>query len=132
VSQENVEVMRRWAAMWNHREWDAFMGLYHADAVVITDPSFMEAGPFRGLDAIRSSYQGLAEPWHAAEVVERELFEAGEGVVLRFDWEVRGGRSGLEMRFDATVVNDIEAGQIVRQQYFFDHVEALKAVGLEE
>jgi hypothetical protein len=53
-------------------------------------------------------------------------------VVLRFDWEVRGGKSGLEMTLDATSVNVLENGRIARQQYFFDYTEALKAVGLEE
>jgi ketosteroid isomerase-like protein len=133
VSQENLEVLRSWVEHWNERDMDAHSDLYAVDAEVITDPSWMEAGPFKGRAEIRKWFEGLAEPWDGRdEVVQRELFEAGDKVVLRFDWEVRGGKSGLEMTLDATSVNVLDNGRIARQQYFFDYTAALKAVGLEE
>jgi ketosteroid isomerase-like protein len=57
---------------------------------------------------------------------------AGDKVVARFVWQVRGRASGLEMAFDAASVNTIRGGRIVRQEYFFDYVDALEAVGLSE
>jgi hypothetical protein len=36
------------------------------------------------------------------------------------------------MNLDATSVNDVEQGKIVRQQWYFDHAQALKALGVGE
>src|SRR5947209_1659089 len=100
MSQENLAVMRRWLETWNRADLGAFAGLFDIDAEVITDPSWMEAGPFRGRPAIRSWFEGLKESWDAEGVVLRELFEAGDKVVLRLDWEVRGRSSGIETKLD--------------------------------
>jgi len=79
------------------------------------------------------SYEGLKESWEERDaVVLRELFEAGEKVVARLDWQVRGRTSGIDLELDATSVNTIENGKIVRQQWYFDYAEALEAVGLSE
>jgi ketosteroid isomerase-like protein len=132
VSQERVEVVRRVIDAWNRRDRDAFMACFDVHAELITDPSWMEAGPFKGRAAIMGWYEGLAEAWEGHdEVVIRDLFEAGERVILRFDWEVRGRTSGLDMKLDTTSVNLVARGRIVRQQYFLNHADALKAVGLE-
>ena len=141
MSQENVEaasrdrldVMRRWFDAWNRTDLDSFFDLYGADAEVITDPSWMEAGPFKGRPAIREWFEGLKESWSERdEVAITDLFEVRGQVVARFVWQVRGRSSGIDMHLDATSVNTIDAGRIVRQQYYFDHAQALEAVGLSE
>jgi hypothetical protein len=48
MSQENLDVMHRWAESWNRTDLDAFAATFHDDAELITDPSWMEAGPFKG------------------------------------------------------------------------------------
>ena len=129
VSDERLEVMRRWADSWNRVDLDAFADLYDVNAELITDPSWMEAGPISGRAAIRGWYEGLKESWEGRDVVAiRELFEVKDKVVARFLWQVRGRTSGIEMDLDATSINDLKQGQIVRQQWYFDHAQALKAV----
>jgi ketosteroid isomerase-like protein len=133
MSQENMDVLRRWIDRWNESDLDAFMDCFDAYAEVVTDPSFMEAGPFIGRTAMRDWFAGLTEPWNGRDkLVLRELFEVGDAVVLRFDWQGSGEKSGLEMSLDITTVNLMKDGRISRQQYFFDYVAALRAVGLEE
>ena len=133
MSEHDLDVLRRWVDHWNERDLDAFMECFDADAELITDPSWIEAGPFTGRAAIRKWMEGLAEPWNGGDkLVLQELFEVGDAVVLRFHWEVGGGMSGLAMTLDATAVNVMKDGRIARQQYFFDPAEARKAVGLEE
>jgi hypothetical protein len=41
VSDERLEVMRRWADSWNRVDLDAFADLFDANAELITDPSWM-------------------------------------------------------------------------------------------
>lgn len=133
MAEEDLDVMRRWCDTWNHGDIDAFADLFDADAEVITDPSFMEAEPFKGRAAIRKWFEGFKESWQeGGEVALRELFEIGDKVVLRFDWRVRGRTSGIETELDVTGVNPIRKGRIVHQQYYFDHAAALEAVGLSE
>jgi hypothetical protein len=43
-----------------------------------------------------------------------------------------GEISGVETSIPLTSVWTLEAGKITRVQYFFDHQEALEAVGLRE
>jgi hypothetical protein len=133
MSQEDLDVMRRWAETWNRTDLDAFADTFDDDAELITDPSWMEAGPFKGRASIRAWFEGLKESWDERDaVVLRELFEVGEHVIARIDWQVRGRTSGIDTTLDATSINIIQRGTIVRQQWFFDHAKALEAVGLSE
>ena len=122
--------MRRWGDTWNRGDLDAFADTFDKDAELITDPSWMEAGPFKGRAAIRAWFEGLKESWDERDaVVLKELFEVDGNVVARIDWRVRGRTSGIDTALDATSVNAIQRGRIARQQWYFDHAEALKAVG---
>jgi len=127
---KNLDLIRRWFDAWNSADMETFAQAFDSDAELVPDPSWMEVGPFRGREAIMGWFQGLPGSWEAQEVVLTELFELGDKVIARLDWEVRGRASGIEMKLDATSVNTIRNAQIVRQQYYFDHAEALKAVGL--
>ena len=130
---ETIDVMHTWGDSWNRGDLDAFSELFDVDAKVVTDPSWMEAGPFEGRAAIRKWFEGLRESWDERNLVSfKEIFQAGEKVVARFDWQVRGRTSGVEMDFDVTSITRFEGGRIVHQQYYFNHAEALQAVGLSE
>lgn len=123
-------MVRRGFDAWNRLDLDAFMDTFDAEAVVITDPSWMEPGPFQGREEIRRWYEGLRESWEERDnVVVAEVFEVGNKVVGRINWEVRGRSSGIDTNLDSTCVNTIAEGRIVRQQWYFDHAEALEAVG---
>lgn len=127
-----MNVMRRWFATWNRGDVEAFFDLYAEDAEVIPDPVWVEAGPFTGRAAIRRFFEGLKESWDGDEAVLRELFMAGGSVVSRMDWQVRGRASGVATHLNITNLSTVEAGRIVWQRHYFNHSEALKAVGLEE
>jgi ketosteroid isomerase-like protein len=132
MSEEDLDVVRRWLGAWNGGELDAFADLLHDDAEVVTDPTWMEVGPFKGRAAIRKWFEGLKESWDEHdEVVLSELFEVGDKVVARLDWKVRGRASGIEMDLDATCINSLKQGKIFRQEWF-EHEHALKAVGMAE
>jgi hypothetical protein len=91
----------------------------------------MDAGPVVGKIAIRAWYEGLLASWEDRNrLALRELFRADGDVVSRFAWVLRSKHNGSEVAFDVTAVNGIADGKIVRQEYYFDHAEALRAVGL--
>jgi len=47
VSQENLDVIRKWLEAWNSTDLDGFAGLFDGDAEVMTDPLWMEWGVSR-------------------------------------------------------------------------------------
>jgi ketosteroid isomerase-like protein len=126
-----MEVMRSWFDTWNRGDLDAFIDLYAVDAEVTLPASWVETGTVEGRPAIRRFFEGLKESWEGHdEAVLREVFRAGDAVVSRMDWQVRGRVSGIETHIGVTNVNTIEGGKIVRQRHYLDHDEALKALGL--
>ena len=133
MSEDDLDVMRRCFDAWNSGDLDTLVDQFHDDAELVTDPSWMEAGTFNGRAAIRSWFEGLRESWEGHdEVVLRELFEVDDKVVARHDWNVCGRASGIEANLNATSINSLREGKIVRQQWYLDYATALKAMGLTE
>jgi hypothetical protein len=95
--------------------------------------SWVEAGILRGRPAIRRFFEGLKEPWEGRdEAVIRDLFRAGDRIVSRMDWRVRGRTTGIETQIEVTNVNTIVGSQIVKQVHYLDHDEALRGLELAE
>jgi ketosteroid isomerase-like protein len=131
MPDEARDVTRRWFETWNRGDLDAFIDLYAADAEVTLPASWVETGTLEGRPAIRRFFEGLKESWEGHdEAVLRELFRAGDSVISRMDWQVRGRVSGIETHIDVTNVNTIEGGKIVRQRHYLDHDDALRDLGL--
>ena len=123
--------MRRWFETWNRGDLDAFIALYSQDAVMTPPAAWVESGALVGRPAIRQFFTGLKEAWEGEDsAVLQELFAVGELVVTRMDWQVRGRVSGIDTQLEITNVNAIEQGEIVRQQHYLDHAEALAAAEL--
>jgi hypothetical protein len=51
-------------------------------------------------------------------------------VVARVAWH--GAGHGPEARLDATSISTVRKGKIFETEFFWDHAQALEAVGLEE
>jgi ketosteroid isomerase-like protein len=128
---DGVDLVYRWFDARDSGDVDAFADLFATDAEVLPDPGWMEDGPVAGRLAIRAWYEDLLASWEDRNSVAlQELFRADGDVVSRFAWVLRSKHNGIEVAFDVTVVNGIADGKIVRQEYYFDHAEALRAVGL--
>ena len=56
--------------------------------------------------------------------------DVGDRVVVRHIW--RGFGRGPDMNIDMTIIFTLREGRVTSLEYFRDHAEALKAVGLEE
>jgi ketosteroid isomerase-like protein len=127
---EGLRVTRSWFETWNRGDLDGFMALYAVDAEMTPPASWVESGTIVGQAAIRRFFEGLKEAWEGEDTaVMRELFRAGEEVVSRMEWHVRGRTSGIDTQLGISNVNTIVNGKIVRQRHFLDHAEALEALG---
>lgn len=122
-----AELIRAWVDAWNRGDMDRFTRTFDTGAVVITDPSWMEPGPYEGREAIGRWFRGLRESWGDNVNSITDLQSHGATVLARADWEVQGRSSGIETILDVTCINRVERGMIVFQQWYFDHEKALEA-----
>ena len=76
-------------------------------------------------------YKRSREPFDVDTVEpSTDFIAAGDRVVVRIAWRATG--QGPEMSMEFTCVYTIRKGKIFIIEFFWDHAEALKAVGLEE
>ena len=131
MSQENVEVVRAGLRAWNAGDMGALRELYDPDATLTALEGWPESGPFVGREAIMREWAQMRETWDADALEPiSDFIDAGDRVAVRYIW--RGAGQGPEMNMELTTVWTLRDGRIVRQENFWDHAQALKAVGLED
>ena len=133
MSQENVEIVRRFADAWEHGDWDASLELAHPDIEMHGTVGGVEEGRImRGLEEMRRDYESVEEMWDEHRVEIQELIDAGDRVVIFHREHGRGKSSGVELVLDAAVLVNLRDGRIVRVQGFMDRAAALEAAGVSE
>jgi ketosteroid isomerase-like protein len=128
VSQENVEVIPEGIEAWNAGDMERLRTLYDPDAIARAPADAPEPGPHVGRAILRWFGQlPDALDSDALEVVA-PIAAAGDRVVVRFAW--KGSGRGPELNLQMTIVYTMRRGRIFELEYFWDHAEALEAVGL--
>ncbi len=131
MSQDNVGVVQALFEAWNRADMDALRELWHPDVIVHPAEGWPEPGPFVGREAVLLSFEQLREAW-AADTLEpvSDLIDVADRVVVRTVWQGEG--HGPDMKMEVTQVFTICTAQVVAMDSFWDHAEALAAVGLSE
>ena len=91
-----------------------------------------DAGPIRGIDAMRAYAQDWLDDFDELSFEPEELIEAGEQVVAVQRISGRAKATGIETELRYAVVYTIRDGKIVRGREYWERAEALEAVGLRE
>ena len=131
MSQENVEIVRSAIAAWNAGEMEALGALLDPNMVSRPPQGWPEPGPYVGVEAVMRQWEQLREVWKADAVEQLgEFIQVADHVLVRVRWRTVG--SGPEANIEMTIVYTLRGGRILLNEYFWDHTEALKAVGLEE
>jgi ketosteroid isomerase-like protein len=131
MSQENVEIVRRYAETWNAGDMEGVREFYDPEAVMEVTPDWPEPGPFVGRDAVVQQLSKAREAFDR-DWVEflSELSAVGDRVVARVGWH--GVGRGPQSDMDWTNIFTIRDGRFLKLQYLWDHAEALEAAGLSE
>jgi ketosteroid isomerase-like protein len=121
---------------YNRRDLDAVMIGCHPDLEYYPGREWIESGLvepcYRGHDGYRRYVAATSEVWGGQNFIKPiELIDLGERLVLLAHVPMRGLASGVELTEAFAYVADVEEGRIVRLQEYYDHAEALEAVGLE-
>jgi ketosteroid isomerase-like protein len=133
MSQENVEIVRQVIDAYNAGDLDLMLSFHAPNVEAIPDASvFPEATPRHGREEYRAFLGEISTTWIKPEYGISELFMVDDGrVVHRGDWGGEGVSSGIELASTLTAIYTISEGNVSSVVFFFDHAEALEAVGLE-
>jgi ketosteroid isomerase-like protein len=137
----------RQAALWrgarlgveayNRRDLDAVAVGWHPEFEYHTGREWAQSGLvepcYRGLEEYRKYVATTSEVWgpdnHIAPV---ELIDLGERIVLLANVPMRAQASGVALTEAFALVATLKDGRMIRQQEYYNHAEALEAVGLSE
>ncbi len=109
-------------------DMDAFRELHDPDVIGRMPEGWPEPG-FVGREAVMRQFEQLRETFDATSVRPiSDFIDAGDRVVVRLAYHGEG--HGPEMNFEMTQVITVRNGKILYREYFWDHAEALEAVGL--
>jgi ketosteroid isomerase-like protein len=131
MSRENVEIARAFFETWNAGDMDAFRELYDPDVIVRTVADWPEPGPYVGREAVMRFHEQLRETWDADTGVPiSDFIDAGDRVAVRYVW--RGAGQGPDLNMELTLAFTMRKGRIFYLEFFWNHADALEAVGLSE
>ena len=131
MSQQNVEVVKAGFEAWNAGDMDAFRALCDPGVIWRGPEGWPEPGPYAGREAVMRQVEQLRETWDSDsfELIS-DFFDVGERVAVRFIWQTAG--HGPESNLELTGVYIVRKGRCVAIEFFWDHAEALEALGLSE
>ena len=131
MSQENVEIVRALADAWNAGDMDTYGGFLAPDVIWRVTRNWPEPGPYVGREAVLRQVRQLREAWEG-DTVEAvgDFLHTGDRVAVRFVW--RGLGHGPDLNLEQTCLYTVRVGKIMAFEFFWNHEEALKAMGVTE
>ena len=129
MSEKNVEIVRSIFVAFNAGDMEAVRDCYDPDVAFGRElEGWPESGPVVGRDAVMRQWERVREPWDTVTVEPVSIIDAGERVVARMI--AHGVGRGPAFNLEITTVTTFRNGRTILIDYFWDHAEALKAVGL--
>jgi ketosteroid isomerase-like protein len=130
MSQETIELAKRCLDAYSRRDIDALRALNDpAVEVDWTASRGIEAGVYRGFDAVLRFYTGYFEAFEEIVFEQVGFIDAGDSVVIPNVARTRG-REGIEVVTRGTFVITFHNQRVIRVCLHEDTDEALEAVGL--
>lgn len=135
MSQENVEVVRRWHALMSRSPTEALAAIAEFwDAEIDYYPirSFPEAQPCHGLEELRQYTAGYLEAYSRTEWAIEELIQVGDDRVLtRINLRAEGRGSEMKLDGDFYTCIWLRHGRFLRVEDHLTLRGALHALGLQ-
>lgn len=122
---------------YNRRDLDAVVSGCHREFEYFPARNWVESGLvepcYRGLEGYRKYIAATSEVWGGENRIEPvELIDLGERFVLLATVPMRAQASGVALTEAFAYVATVKDGRVLRLQEYYDHAEALEAVGLPE
>jgi ketosteroid isomerase-like protein len=129
MSSQRVEWVKRQLETWNSGDLEAFMESIPPDFEFTPDPSFPDAGTYRG-EEVGRWIREWTQTWQANRLEVLGIEERGSAVLLESRWHLAAPQTGGEIPvsdFNVVLWFDRDDDQPTRMAAFFDRALALKA-----
>jgi len=132
MSQENVEIVRRFYDAWSRDEFPGPLEFMDSEIEYVNPAGAIEPGTRRGVDAFTRAGEKILESWEFWRA-EAEAFKcAGDQVAVVVRYRTRGRGSGVDLEGRESALWTFRDGKVVRYEWFHEPTEALEAVELSE
>jgi ketosteroid isomerase-like protein len=134
MSQENVELVKRFEESWAASDLDAALECVHAEMEFDWSDSMGPfAGTYRGRDGLTRFWTEMLEAWEHFSPKMEEVVDIGPNRLITLDVvRGRGKGSGVDIEARGAMLWTFREGKIVRAKMFQTKHEALVAAGLSE
>ena len=119
----------------NRDDIEAAVATYHPEVELELPKEFVGLGldpPDRGREERVSFERKWNAEWGKLGYELEEIIDLGDRLLVVGRFEASGPSSGAGFDNEFAEIFTISAGRVVREQAFFNHAEALEAVGLSE
>jgi ketosteroid isomerase-like protein len=133
MSEENVEIVRRWWAAMN-KDGTPPLGLCHERIEIRNPASFPNRGPYRGHEGVD---EWMVDTWEVIDELHfevDEIIDVGDGETVVSVQRTMGRTRHMQLDTDVewAAVWTIRGGKALRAQGYMTKAEALEAAGLSE
>jgi ketosteroid isomerase-like protein len=132
MSEENVEVVRRWFELFSRGRMEAALRYVDPAIETIEGAELPGAASYSGHAGLAMAYDHWAGQWDDLRIELKELIDAGSDVVAVTRHHGTGRASGAAVQALVAYVFTVEHGKLVRLRIFNTKAEALEAVGLQQ
>ncbi len=124
---------------YNRGDLEVVLLAFHRDVEFEQPPEFGDHGEFgfeqsyRGRESFRKFTADWLSGWDEFRIEPKELIDLGHRFLVLGELATRGKGSGVSVSQSMAVLHTLDDhGKVVREQRYFDHAEALEAVGLSD
>jgi ketosteroid isomerase-like protein len=133
MSQDNVELVRRFYEFWPDRDFDLIEPFVDPDAVIDVSRNIFNPGTHRGIEGLRRFLAQIDEVWEDFQITPEELIGGGDTVVVAHRISGKGRGSGVHAEVVRFGVIQFRDGKVLRfTGGFDDRDDALRAAGLSD
>jgi len=132
MSQENVEVVRRFYDEWASDEFPGPIELMDPEVEYVNPTGAVEPGTRRGLDAFSRAVEKVFEGWETWQMDPEGFETVGDQVAVVVRYRARGRGSGVEVEGRESALWTLRDGKVVRYAWFHEPADAFEAAGLRE
>jgi ketosteroid isomerase-like protein len=126
-----VEIVKASFDAFNAGDMDTWGSLLARDVIWRVTPDWPEPGPYVGREAVLRQMLQLRETSEGNTVEPlSDFLHTGDRVAVRFVWRGRG--HGPDLNIEMTCLHTVRDGQLMAFEFFWNHEDALKTMGLEE
>jgi ketosteroid isomerase-like protein len=120
---------------YNRRDLDAVVSTWHTECEYHPGHDWVKAGlvepSYLGPDGYRRYVATVDEVWGGENRLRpTELIDLGDRILTLAEGTMRGQASGVTLNEAFALLTTLKDGRPIRHEEYYDHAEALKAVGL--